>query len=181
MKSRLNNMRIVFSCAAIFCCMLTATFVFAQDKGVIAKKSYYVEKTVDNNYVEKNLDLKKSINKTVVNEYEGKTYTLSIKDGDVVATDNNNFNTVIYDKGDAKYLSEVNLYYYDTAYILIVTEQGELYANIYKSSDENVQFRKLDVNNIQKLKVIERETLYEYPSVELYGLDNNDKWGIIKL
>lgn len=184
MVKKIGNIRIIMGCIMIFSLMLTATFVFAKDNELPIRKSYYIEKIADNNYEEKELALVNNLNKTVIGEYDGKSYDLQIVDGNVILKDiATDLTRTIYDLGDAKYLSEVNLYYYNASYILIVTEKGELYANIYKSNDENIEFRKINLKNkIHSLKVIERKiAFYDDPSVELYGLNEDGHWEIIKL
>lgn len=165
----------------VFGFMLTATFVFAKDKEPEIKKiNYRVQSNPKYNYTEKEISLVKSIEKNS----NGVTYKLSIVNGHVVLTNTKtNKDKVVYANGDARGLAEINYYYYDATYIVIVTRSGELYANVFKNNEEDVYFRKVKLNNtINKLKVVEKDLkFYEHPAIELFGLDDKDNWELIKL
>lgn len=181
---KFENVKIVLGCIMIFCCMLTATFVFAQGENNNIPKSYYVEKEEDDSSVEKNLELSTTLSKERVtnsNTYDNK---LEIINGNVILIDTlTGKKTSVYSKGNAKSLAEVDYYYYNTSYILIITEEGEIYSNIYASSEGKYKFRKVKTNTkIESLKVVETEKKYfEYPSVTLYGLNENSDWELIRM
>ena len=174
---------IIMGLVFVFGFMLTATFVFAKDKEPEIKKiNYRVQSNPKYNYIEKEISLSKSIEKTVSKNNE--TYKLSVSNGNVILTNTKtNRGRVVYSNGDARGLAEINYYYYDATYIVIVTNKGELYANVYKNNEADVYFRKVKLNNtINKLKVVEKELkFYEHPSIELFGLDDEDNWELIKL
>lgn len=184
MLKSLNHIRIVTGCITIFFCMLTATLVFATEGEVITKKSYYIPPTANNKYIEKNVNLVSTMKKSVTIDRSDKTYNLKIVKGNVYQVDiETGEETKVYYKGNAKYLAEVNFYFYDAAYTLIITEDGSLYANIYKNGDTRIKFRKVNTDfKITELKVLEKELkFYEYPNVALYGQSGDGNWKIIKL
>lgn len=184
MSKKIENISIVLGCIMIFGFMLTASLVFAQGKAPAPKKSYYVEKTASNDFIEKDLELVTKMNKKVETAQNSFEYELDIINGNVVLINlDTGTKEAVYTKGDAKYLASVNFYYYDAAYILIITEDGSLYANIYTNNQNQIKFRKIKTNNkVTGLKVIERKLkFYEYPSVEVYGLNENNDWETIKL
>lgn len=184
MKKNYDNITIFFGFLIVFTCMLTATFVFAKDDDGLLKKSYQIEKKENVNYTEKELTLTNKLSKTVVVNGIATNYELEVVNGNVVQT---NLDTgekeAIYAKGDAAKISEVNYYYYNAAYILIVTEDGTLYSNVYKSSEDKTHFVRIKTNNeIQGLKVVEKTIqFYEYPSVELYGVNIKGDWEKIRI
>ncbi len=183
MKKLLENTAIVLGCISIFSVMLTFTIVFAKDTNGIQNKSYYIEMSSANDFIESDLNLVKSLTRKVENYNDTNEYKLEIQKGNVVEINlQNGKKSSVYSKGNAKYLAEVNYYYYDSKYILIITEDGDLYANIYKSGEPKVKFRKVKTSQkISSLKVLERkQKFYEYPSVEVYGTDSGDNWSIIK-
>ena len=185
MKKFLENIGIVFCCFAIFCFMLTGTFVFARDNKGVENKSYYVENvTKADNYKEESIALSNKLSKKVETSKNSYEYEFEVVNGNVVLTNlNSGLKEAVYTKGDAKGLAQVNYYYYDAAYVLIVTENGDLYANIYSNNKNQVKFRKIKTNNkIESFKVVEKtQKFYEYPQVELYGLDKNGDLESIKL
>lgn len=184
MSKKIENISIVLGCVMIFGFMLTASLVFAQGNAPAPKKSYYVEKTSANDFIEKDIKLVTKMNKKVETAQNSFEYELEIINGNVVLIDlDTGSKEAIYTKGDAKYLASVDFYYYDAAYTLIITADGNLYSNIYTDNQNKIKFRKINTNNkVTGLKVIERELkFYEYPSVEVYGLNDNKDWEMIKL
>lgn len=175
---------IIFGCVVMFSCMLTATFVFADVKEKPIKKSYYVENEANNTSIELNLDLTNKLEKKVTNNRTQFNYSLEIVDGKVYLTSlTNGSKECVYSKGDAKYLTEVNFYYYDSSYLLLITEDGSLYSNIYSSNDYRFKFRKIRTNNyVNTMKVVEtKQRFYEHPKVELFGVDEEGNWELIRL
>ena len=131
MKKVLENIIIVFGCVGLFVFMLTGTYVFAKDPTVMEEKSYYVEAEKDKDYFEKDLVLSNKVTKKVETAQNSIEYELQIINGNVILINlNNGSKSAVYSKGDAKYLTTVD-YYYDSAYVLIITEDGSLYTNIY--------------------------------------------------
>ena len=179
MLKSLNHIRIVTGCITIFFCMLTASLVFAKGDEIITKKSFYRPVASNNEYVDKNIV--DTIEKTTTS---GITYDVQIVDGNVIQKNvNTNTSSKIYTKGDAKYLAEVNYYFDDACYILVTTEDGDLYANVYKNNEDKAEFRKINTNfDIDNLKVREKELgFYDYPDVSLFGQEQDGKWKEIKL
>lgn len=175
---------IVFGCLVMFGCMLTATFVFADVKEETVRKSYYVENEESNPAIEHNLELVTKLEKKVTNNRNQFNYSLEIVDGNVILTSLlNGSKEAVYSKGDAKYLTEVNFYYYDASFLLLITEDGSLYSNIYTSNDYRFKFRKIKTDNsVESLKVVETEQrFYEYPKVELYGVNKDNNTELIRL
>lgn len=184
MKRVIENVAIGICCAIIFCFMLTGTYVFAKNPAKIAKKSYHITKEENEDFKEIDLELKTKLAKKVETSQNSFEYEFQIKDGNVILVNlNNGFKESVYSKGNAKYLAVVDYYFYDSAYTLIITDDGNIYANIYTNNSSNVKFKKIKTNNkVSGLKVLEREQrFYEYPSVELYGVSPNGDWERIKL
>ncbi len=184
MKKVLENVGIVFCCFVIFGFMLTGTFVFARDVKGVENKSYYVEnKTKADNYKEETITLSNKLTKKVETSKNSYEYELEIINGNVVLTNlNSGLKEAVYTKGNAKGLAQVN-YYYDAEYILVVTDNGELYTNIYSNKKNQVKFRKVKTNNkIESFKVVEKtQRFYEYPQVQLYGLNEDGDLELIRL
>ncbi len=184
MLKSVNHIRIVTGCMAIFFCMLTASFAFVQKEDVITKKSYFIAPASNNEYEEKSIDLVDVVDRTVRVDGLVKNYQVKIKEGKVVQVDLDTGKEMkVYDKDNAQFLVEVNFYYYDSAYILMITDDGQLYTNIYKSSNDPIKFRKVETSTpVKKMKVIERDLkFYEYPNVELYATNDDENWEKIKL
>lgn len=184
MKKGLENIIIVFGCIGIFVFMLTGTYVFAKDPTIMEEKSYYLEAEQNKDFVENDLTLSNKITKKVETAQNSIEYELQIVNGNVILINlNNGSKSAVYSKGDAKYLATVDYYYYDSAYILIITEDGSLYTNIYSNNDYHVKFKKIKtVNDVVSLKVLEKkQRFYEYPSVELYGVNSEGSWERIKM
>ena len=184
MKKFLENVGIVLSIIVVITLIFSASYVFAKDEPTVEDKSYYVESSGKDGYSEKELELSTSLTKKYENVKNSYEYELNVVDGNVVSTSASTGNKEsIYSKGDAKYIGEVNYYYYDSKYIIIVTENGEIYANIYKSNQSKMKFRKVATNNkIKELKVVEKkQRFYEYPAVQLFGIDENGNEELIRL
>lgn len=184
MKRVIENIAIGFCCVIILGFMLTGTYVFAKNPSKIEKKSYHIEKEENKDFKEKELELTTKLSKKVETSQNSFDYEFQIIDGNVVLVNlNNGFKESVYSKGNAKYLTVVDYYFYNSAYTLIITEDGSLYANIYTNNNSKIKFRKIKTNNkVTGLKVLEREQrFYEYPSVELYGINSNGDWERIKL
>jgi len=184
MKKVFENVFIAVGCFIVVVFTLTGTYVFAKDPTVMENKSYYVESADEKDRVEKNLVLSESITKKVETSQNSIEYEFRIVNGNVILINlNNGSKSAVYSKGDAKALATVNYYYYDSEYVLIITEDGSLYANVYANNDYHVKFKKIKTNNkVNGLMVIERpQRFYEYPSVELYGIDPNGSWERIKM
>lgn len=183
MKKVMENTAIVLGCISIFAVMLTVTIVFAKDTNNIQRKSYYVEMASANDFIEKDLDLVTSLDKKVETYKDSDEYTLEIQKGNVVQINlKDGSKSSVYSKGDAKYLTEVNYYYYDSKYIFVISEKGDLYVNVYKSGESKVKFRKIATNSkISSMKIVEKnQKFYAYPSVEVYGLDKDENLELIK-
>ena len=182
MKKR--NVELVLGLFIVFVFTVTATLVFATGtKEPVLKKSYKIEEQYDKKTTsEKDLSVVKNVTKT--DSKNGTSYELTVEDGNVYLTNlKNNKKRSVYSKGDAAGLAEVDLYYYDTQYILILSDSGDVYANVYKSNEEDVRFRLVSHDaDIKSFKVLEtNHYFYEYPAVELYGVSDNDNWELIKL
>lgn len=176
MKKFLENVCIVLSSIIVIALMLSGSYVFAQNKTTIEEKSYYVESDSRDGYMEHDLELSTTLTKSyesVKNSYE---YDLSIVNGNVISTSTTTGKKeAIYAKGDAKYIGEVNYYYYDAKYIVVLTEDGDLYVNLYKSNQNNIKFKKVNTKNkIKSLRISEKkQRFYEYPAVQLYGVSES--------
>ena len=184
MKKVLENIIIGFGLVGLFIFMLTGTYVFAKDPTVMEEKSYYVEAEKDKDYFEKDLVLSNKVTKKVETAQNSIEYELQIINGNVILINlNNGSKSSVYSKGDAKFLTTVDYYYYDSAYVLIITEDGSLYTNIYSNNDYHVKFKKIKtVNDVRSLKVLEKkQRFYEYPSVELFGVNSEGSWEKIKM
>ena len=184
--ARSNKIKIFLGIIAICTCMLTVTFVMASSKNKEAiHPNYYLGKVADDRYSSKDLVFKSTIKKEVTNNNRVKNYQLKVQNGNVyLINTSNGSKKVVYSKGNAKYLTEVNLYYYDTAYALIITDSGELYANIYRSNEENIMFRKIKTKTrINKLVALEYtfSSFKLYPRVQLYNVDPFGGRELIKL
>jgi len=184
MKRLFENIGIALSAVIVLALMLSGSFVFAQDKTTVEEKSYHVEDNKNDGYLEKDIELTNKFIKKFENSKNSYEYELSIVNGNVVSKSlsTNNVET-IYSKGDAKYLAELNYYYYDSKYIVIITENGELYANVYKSNQSQIKFRKVKTNNkVRSIKVIETtQRFYAYPAVKVFGVNDNGDWELIRL
>ena len=135
-------------------------------------------------YAQNDLTLTNKISKKVETSKKKVEYSVEISKGNVIVKNKNTGKkTTVYRKGNAKGLAQVNYYFYDATYILMVTEDGTLYANVYSSDKEDVKFRKIKMNmKVNSLMI--RETVkrfYEYPIVSLYGVDKEGNWEIAKL
>ena len=184
MKKFLENAGIVLSIVIVLTLIFSASYVFAKDEPSVEKKSYYVDSSANDGYTERELGLSTKLTKKYENIKNSYEYELSVVDGNVISTSVATGNKEsIYSKGDAKYIGEVNYYYYDSKYIIIVTENGEVYANIYKSNQSKMKFRKIATKNkVKDLKVTEKkQRFYEYPSVQLIGIDEEGNEELIKL
>lgn len=184
MKRIIENIAITFCCIIVFGFMLTGTYVFAKNPSKIEKKSYYIAKEENKDFIEKDIELTTKLSKKVETSQNKFEYEFQIVDGNVILVNlNNGFKESVYSKGDAKFLAQVDFYFYDSAYTLIITEDGTLYANIYTNNNSKIKFKKIKTNNkISKLKVLEKEQrFYEYPSVEIFGVNSNGDWEKIKL
>ena len=184
MKRVIENIAICFCCVVVFCFMLTGTYVFAKNPTIIEKKSYHIEKDENKDFKEIDLELSTKVSKKVETSQNSFDYEFRIIDGNVVLVNlNTGFKESVYSKGNAKALAVVDYYYYNSAYTLIITDDGSLYANLYTNNNSNIKFKKIKTNNkVSSLKVLEREQrFYEYPSVELYGVNSNGDWEKIKL
>jgi hypothetical protein len=180
-----KNVELVLGLFIIVVFTLTATFVFAQDTKDPIKRSYKLDDKYDAKTTsEKDLSIVSSVTKTVSTSKKDTSYELQVLNGNVVLINlSDGTKRSVYSKGDAIGLSEVDLYYYDTQYILVLTESGDVYANVYKSNEENVRFRLVSKgSDVKKIKVLEtNHYFYEYPSVEIYGVTENNNWELIKL
>ena len=179
-----KNVELVLGLFIVFVFAVTATLVFATDtREPIIQKSYKLEEKYDKKKTnEKDLTVVKNITKTVATK--GTSYELSIDKGNVYLTNlKTGSKRSVYSKGDAIGLSEVDLYYYDTQYVLVLTDTGDVYANVYKSSEEDVRFRLVSKGaDVKSFRVLEtNHHFYEYPAVELYGITESDNWELIKL
>ena len=184
MKRFFENVGLALSAIIVIALMLSGSFVFAQNKNVIEEKSYHVDAHENDGYVEKDIELSTSMIKKFENSKNSYEYQLSVVDGNVISKSMNTGHTEkIYSKGDAKYITELNYYYYDAKYIVIITENGELYANIYKSNQSQMKFKKIKTNNkVRGIKVVETtQRFYEYPAVKVFGLNDNGDWELIRL
>lgn len=184
MRRILENIAIGICCFIVFGFTLTGTYVFAKNTSKVENKSYYIEKEENKDFTEKDIELTTKSSKNVETTQNKFEYEFQIVDGNVILVNlNNGFKESVYSKGDAKYLANVDYYFYDSLYTLIVTEDGSLYANIYTNNNSKIKFKKIKTNNkISGLKVIEKkQRFYEYPSVELYGVNSNGDWERIKL
>lgn len=184
MKKLFENIAIVLGCFIIFGFMLTGTYVFAKNPSPLEKKSYYIERETSNDFVEKEIELTTVLSKKVETAQNSYEYQVKIVNGNVVLINlNTGFKESVYSKGNAKFLAQVDYYYYDSTYILIITDEGEIYANIYSNNQSQIKFRKIKTNNnIVELKIIEKQQrFYEYPSVEIYGVNSKGDWERIKL
>lgn len=184
MKRFFEDVGIILSAIIVIALMLSGSLVFAQNKTSVEEKSYYVDSQENKGYVEKNIELSTSLIKKFENSKNSYEYELSVVDGNVISKSLNTGRTEkIYSKGDAKYIAELNYYYYDSKYIVIITEKGELYANIYKSSQNNIMFKKIKTNNkVFGIKVIETsQRFYEYPAVKVFGVNENGDWELIRM
>lgn len=184
MKRVLENVAIGVGCFVVFVFTLTGTYVFAKDPTVMEDKSYHVEGQQEKDRTQKNLDLSESITKKVETSQNSIEYEFRIVNGNVLLINlNNGSKSAVYTKGDALGLTTVNYYYYDSEYVLIVTKDGSLYTNVYPNSDYHVKFKKINTNNkVFGLMVLEKkQRFYEYPSVELYGIDSDGSWERIKM
>lgn len=180
----MRNFGLVLGLILVFCGMLTGTIVFADTEETVEKKSYYVEAEVTNDSIEKDLELVNSLEKKVTTKNTKLNYRLDIEEGNVILTNlDSNKTKKIYSKGNAKYITEVNFYYYDATYLLIITEDGSLYSNIYSSVEDEIKFRKIKTNNkVTSMKVVETtQRFYEHPKVELFGLNETGDWELIRL
>lgn len=185
MKKVLENVGIVLCFAIIIGFMFTGSLAFASEPKYKDNKSYYFKKDEKSlNYHNIDLVLSDSLLKKVETSKSSIEYRLDIIDGNVISTNlNDGSKTKVYSKGNAKSLAQVDYYYYNSAYTLIVTDNGELYANVYQNNDYRVKFRKIKTDKkIEKLTTTETEKrFYDYPSVELYGVDLDGNWEPIKL
>ena len=184
MRRFLENVGIALSAIIVIALMLSGSFVFAQDKTVIEDKSYHVSEHENDGYIEKDIELKDKFIKKFENSKNSYEYELSVVDGNVISKSLNTGNTEkIYSKGDAKYITELNYYYYDAKYIIIITENGELYANVYKSNQSKMKFKKVKTNNkVKGIKVVETtQRFYEHPAVKVFGVNENGDWELIRL
>ena len=183
MKNFFVNFGIVLSILTVLTLLLTGTYVFASEPKQILHKSYYIEKKHNANYTEKYLNLSTSVTKKIESSSVSYEYSLDIKDGNVVATNvNNGKKETVYKKGNAKYITSIN-YYYNCEYIVIITDDGSLYANVYSNNQDLTKFRKVKMNNkVSKIVVHEtKKRFYEYPIVEVFSIDENNNVEAIKL
>ena len=179
----LINFGIIMSLIVVFTLLLTGTYVFASEPKTVLNKTYYIEKKQDANYSEKYLDLSNKITRKIETSKVSFEYSLEIVDGNVIATNlNTNKKETVYKKGNAKYLTSIN-YYYNCEYTVIITDDGTLYANVYSNSKDLTKFRKIKTDNkISKIMVHEtKKRFYEYPIVEVFGVDTEGNWESIKL
>lgn len=180
-----KNVELVLGLFIIVVFGLTATFVFATETKDPVVKSYKLEEKYDNKVTtEKELPIVTNVTKTVKSSKNDTSYELAVVDGNVVLINlSTGVKRSVYSKGDAIGLAEVDYHYYDAQYVLLVTADGDVYANVYKSNQEDVRFVKVSSNaNVKSLKVLEtKHYFYEYPAVELYGITENDAWELIKL
>lgn len=177
------NFGIILSLITVFTLLFTGTFVFASEPKTVLNKSYYVEKKQADNYTEKYLELSNKLSRKIETSKASYEYSLKIVDGNVIATNlNTNKKETVYKKGNAKYLSSIN-YYYNCEYTVIITEDGTLYANVYSNSQDAMKFRKIKTDNkISKIMVHETvKRFYDYPIVEVFGVDEKGNWESIKL
>ena len=184
MKRLLENVGIALSAIIVIALMLSGSFVFAQDKTTVEEKSYHVEEKKNDGYLEKDVELSTKFIKKFENSKNSYEYELSVVNGDVISKSLSTGNIEkIYSKGDAKYIAELNYYYYDSKYIVIITENGELYANIYKSNQSQIKFRKVKTNNkVNSIKVVETtQKFYTNPAVKVFGINENGDWELIRL
>ncbi len=186
MKKVLENVGIVLCFAIIIGFMFTGSMAFASEpKYDTTNKSYYFKRDEKSlNYHNIDLVMSDNLLKKVESSRSSVEYKLIIKDGNVYSDNlNDGSRTIVYSKGDAKALAQVDFYYYNSAYVLIVTEDGSLYANLYTNNDYRVKFKKIKTNNrVTKLTTTETEKrFYDYPIVELYGVDQDGNWELIKL
>ena len=184
MRRFLENVGLALSAIIVVALMLSGSFVFAQNKNVIEEKSYHVDAHEKDGYIEKDIELSTSLIKKYENSKNSYEYELSVVNGNVISKSlNTGYTEKIYSKGDAKYITELNYYYYDSKYIIIITEDGELYANIYKSNQNKIKFRKIKTNNkVKGIKVVETtQRFYEYPAVQVFGLNEKGDWELIRL
>ncbi len=183
MKKILENTGIVLGISIVLGLMFTGSLAFAEPK-VKTNKSYYVEKTENVNYTQSDLELSTKLTKKVETEKNTTEYSVEISKGNVILKNVNTGKKLkVYKKGNAKYLAQVDYYFYDTQYILIITDNGAVYANVYPNSSYDVKFRKIKMN-MKVDKIMTRETnkrFYEYPIVSLFGVDKDGNWEAIKL
>ena len=183
MKKILENTGIVLGISIVLGLMFTGSLAFAEPK-VNTNKSYYVEKTENLNYTQSDIELTTKLTKKVETKKSSTEYSVEIDNGNVVLKNvNTGKNLKVYKKGDAKYLAQVDYHFYDTQYILIITDKGAVYANVYPNSSYDVKFRKIKMNmKVDKLMVREtNKRFYEYPIVSLFGIDKDGNWEAIKL
>ena len=184
MKRVFENVVIAVGCFVVVAFTLTGTYVFAKDPTVMEEKSYHVDGALEKDSERKDLALSESITKKVESAQNSIEYELRIVNGNVILINlNNGSKSAVYTKGDAVGLTSVNYYYYDSEYVLIVTKDGSLYTNVYSNNDYHVKFKKIKTNNkVSGLMVLEKkQRFYEYPSVELYGIDPEGSWERIKM
>lgn len=164
--------------------LFTGTFAFATEPKYNSNMSYHVKKDEVMDYAQNNLELTTKIKKKVETKNKSEEYIVEISKGNVIVKNKNTGKkTTAYRKGNAKYLSQVNFYFYDATFILMITDDGKLYANVYSSDKKDVKFRKIKMNmKVESLMIRESvKRFYEYPIVSLYGVDKDGNWEIAKL
>lgn len=175
---------IIFSVVMISACLFMTNLVMAQTQDTDKPKSFYIEKKDETGVLEVDPRLTTSMEKEGTVGKDSFSYRLDIVRGNVIKTNElTGGRSVVYDGGNAQYLSEVNYYYYGATYIVIITDNGDLYSNVYTNNEGIHEFRKVETNNpIVKLKVLEHELKYsEYPNVEVYGVDVAGNWELIRM
>lgn len=179
-----RTFNIIFSVVMISACLFMTNLVMAQTQGEDKPKSFYIEKKDETGVLEIDPELTTSIEKDGTNDKGSFSYRLDIVNGNVIKTNElTGGRDFVYDGGNALYLSEVNYYYYGAAYIVIITDNGDLYSNVYTNSEGIHEFRKVNTNSpVASLKVLEHELKYsEYPNVEVYGVDASGNWELIRM
>lgn len=175
---------VIFSVVMISACLLMTNLVMAQTQDTNKPKSFYIEKKDETGVLELEPKLTTSLEKDGTNGKDSFSYKLEIINGNVVKTNDLTGDvSFVYEGGNAQYLTEVNYYYYGATYIVIITDNGDLYSNAYATGEGLLAFRKVRTNSpVTSIKVLEHELKYsEYPNVEVYGVDAGGNWELIRM
>mgnify|MGYP003295351757 CR=1 FL=1 len=120
MKKSLENIAIGLGIIIVSLFVVTGTYVLAKNPNSNVEKSYYVEKEVSKDYSEKDLVLATAVTKKIETAQNSVEYAFVINKGNVILVNKNNGSkSTVYSKGNAKALSIVDYYYYNSKYILI--------------------------------------------------------------